>query len=313
MVFDSKSFIYTLTFNQVIKSKTLFCKRKFGLKAKKDEEKAVSYELVLVGKSAVREFFFPDRAKLPADVAMPIWDHLDELRARLFIAGIAAVLAIIVCFYFSKDLVMFLEAPVAEQGIRFLQLSPGEFFFTTLKVSGYAGLLLSTPTILYQVGSWVSPGMTVDEKKLLTPILLGSSLLFLLGLLFSNQILAPAAFKFFITFADGAVESLWSIDRYFEFNIALMLSAGLTFQVPVVQIMLGQSGIVNSKQMFRIWRYVVVGATIVAAILTPSTDPLTQILLAIPLVGLYMGGVLALKIFEGNPEQKKTNRNERFR
>ena len=149
---------------------------------------------------------------------------------------------------------MFLEAPVAQQGVRFLQLSPGEFFFTTLKVSGYAGLLLSMPTIVYQIGAWVNPGLTVDERKFLAPIFLGSSLLFLTGVYFSYSILAPAALNFFVSYADGAVESLWSIDQYFEFILILMLSTGLSFQVPVIQVMLGQAGIVSSEQMFSIWR-----------------------------------------------------------
>merc|ERR1711959_546910 len=99
--------------------------------------------------------------------------------------------------------------------------------------------------------------------------------LFYVGLLFSYVVLAPAALNFFVNYADGAVESLWSIDQYFEFILVLMLSTGLSFQVPVVQIMLGQTGIITSAQMFSIWRYIVVGATAFAAILTPSTDPLT--------------------------------------
>merc|ERR1711907_558315 len=100
------------------------------------------------------------------------------------------------------------------------------------------------------------------------------------GVYFSYQILAPAATNFFLSYSDGAVESLWSIHRYFEFILTLMLSAGISFQVPIVQIMLGQSGIVTSAQMFSIWRFIIVGASVAASVLTPSTDPLTQVLLA---------------------------------
>jgi len=249
-------------------------------------------------KSMVQEFFFPERTELPNDIEMPIWDHLEELRARLILAGTAGIVAILICFCYSKDLVVFLEAPVAKEGVRFLQLSPGEFFFTTIKVSGYTGLLLSVPTIGYQIGSWISPGLTKDEKKFLVPIFLGSSLLFLLGIFFSYQVLAPAALNFFVSYADGAVESLWSIDQYFEFILILMLSTGLSFQIPIIQIMLGQSGIVTSEQMFGIWRYIVVGSTVLAAFLTPSTDPFTQILLSGPLIGLYMSGATAVKLLE---------------
>jgi sec-independent protein translocase protein TatC len=119
---------------------------------------------------------------------------------------------------------------------------------------------------------------------------------------FSYEILTPAALNFFVSYADGAVESLWSIDQYFEFVLVLMLSTGLSFQVPVIQIMLGQLGIVSSQAMFSQWRFVVVGATVAAAVLTPSTDPFTQTLLAVPLIGLYMGGAAAVRFLEQRKE-----------
>ncbi|KAK9830368.1 hypothetical protein WJX72_011330 [[Myrmecia] bisecta] len=249
-------------------------------------------------KTALQSFLYPEEEELPDDFTMPIWDHLDELRERILIAALAAVVAILICFAFSKDLVVFLEAPVASQGVRFLQLSPGEFFFTTLKVAGYAGLLLATPTIIYEIVAYVVPGLTKSERRLLAPVIFGSSILFYVGLLFSYEILTPAALKFFVEYADGAVESLWSIDQYFEFVLILMLSTGLSFQVPVIQVLLGQFGLVTSQQMLSQWRYVIVGATIAAAVLTPSTDPFTQMLLAAPLIGLYLGGAACVKLVE---------------
>ena len=174
----------------------------------------------------MQRFLYPEQKELPDDFAMPIWDHLDELRERVLLAALAAAVAVAGCFAFSKDLVVFLEAPVADQGVRFLQLSPGEFFFTTLKVAGYAGLLLATPTVLYEVVAYVVPGLTRSERRLLAPIVFGSGLLFYAGLVFSYEVLAPAALTFFVSYADGAVESLWSIDQYFEFVLVLMLSTG---------------------------------------------------------------------------------------
>lgn len=135
-------------------------------------------------------------------------------------------------------------------------------------------------------------------------------------LYFSYEILTPAALKFFVSYADGAVESLWSIDQYFEFVLVLMLSTGLSFQVrtrrhhacnhhhcchvqvPVIQVLLGQLGIVTSELMLSQWRFVVVGAVVAAAVLTPSTDPFTQLLLAAPLIGLYMGGAGLVRVIE---------------
>lgn len=212
--------------------------------------------------SPIYNFLYPQKELLPDDKEMSLFDHLEELRERIFVSVLAVGGAILGCFTFSKELVMVLEAPVKSQGVRFLQLAPGEFFFTTLKVSGYCGLLLGSPIILYEIIAFVLPGLTKSERS----------------------------------YAEGAVESLWSIDQYFEFVLVLMFSTGLSFQVPVIQILLGQVGLVSGDQMLSIWRYVVVGAVVAAAVLTPSTDPLTQVLLAGPLLGLYLGGAWVVKL-----------------
>ena len=256
--------------------------------------------------SAVRSFLYPGEDQLPDDVNMSIWEHLEELRDRALVSAGAVAAMILVCFCFAKDLVLFLEAPVAQEGVRFLQLGPGEYFFTTVKVAGYCGLLLGAPVVLYEAIAYVLPGLTRDERKFLGPIVLGSSVLFYTGIGFAYAILTPAALKFFIGYSNEAVESLWSIDQYFEFVLVLLFSTGLAFQVPVLQLLLGQSGIVTSKQMLSVWRYVVVGSVVAAAVLTPSTDPFTQMLLAVPLMSLYLGGAALVGVVEkgrGDPDQ----------
>ncbi|KAK7343443.1 hypothetical protein VNO77_12192 [Canavalia gladiata] len=247
-------------------------------------------------RSAIYDFLYPSKELLPDDKEMTIFDHLEELRQRIFVSVLAVGASILGCFAFSKELVMLLEVPVLSQGVRFLQLAPGEFFFTTLKVSGYCGLLLGSPVILYEIIAFVLPGLTKAERRFLGPIVLGSSVLFYAGITFSYLVLTPAALNFFVNYAEGAVESLWSIDQYFEFVLVLMFSTGLSFQVPVIQFLLGQLGLVSGDQMLSIWRYVVVGAVVAAAVVTPSTDPLTQVLLAAPLLGLYLGGAWMVKL-----------------
>ncbi|KAG5521673.1 hypothetical protein RHGRI_034034 [Rhododendron griersonianum] len=180
--------------------------------------------------SALYEFLYPSKELLPDDKEMSIFDHLEELRERIIVSVLAVGAAILGCFAFSKELVLVLEAPVKEQGVRFLQLGPGEFFFTTLKVSGYCGLLLGSPIILYEIIAFVLPGLTKAERGFLGPIVLGSSVLFYAGISFSYLVLTPAALNFFVSYAEGAVESLWSIDQYFEFVLVLMFSTGLSFQ-----------------------------------------------------------------------------------
>ncbi len=232
--------------------------------------------------------------ELPDEVEMSLFDHLDELRTRIFYALIAVFVGIVLCFIAVKPIVQLLEIPA--NGVKFLQLAPGEFFFVSIKVAGYSGILLASPFILYQIIQFVLPGLTRRERRLLAPVVLGSSVLFFAGLGFAYIALIPAALNFFINYGGDVVEQSWSIDRYFEFVLLLMFSTGLAFEIPIVQLILGFLGIVSSSQMASGWRVVVLGAVIMGAVLTPSTDPLTQSLLAGAVLGLYFSGVGMVKL-----------------
>lgn len=232
--------------------------------------------------------------ELPGEVEMSLFDHLEELRQRIFYSLIAVVLSAIGCFIFVKQIVQLLEIPA--QGVKFLQLAPGEYFFVSIKVAGYSGLVLASPFVLYQIVQFVLPGLTRRERRLLIPVFLGSSILFLSGLVFAYLALIPAALKFFINYGADVVEQSWSIDKYFEFVLLLLFSTGLAFQIPVIQMLLGALGIVSSQKMLSGWRFVIMGAVVLGAVLTPSTDPLTQSLLAGAVLGLYFGGIGLVKL-----------------
>lgn len=232
--------------------------------------------------------------EFPYEVEMTLMEHLEELRSRLLASVIAVVICIIACFAVVNRIVALLEVPA--QGVTFLQLAPGEYFFVSVKVAAYSGLLLATPFLLYQIARFVLPGLSVKERKLLGPVVLGSSLLFVAGLVFAYYLLIPAALNFFIRYGEGVVDQAWSIDRYFEFVLLLLFSTGLAFQVPILQALLGALGLVTAEQMFKGWRYVVLGAVVAGAILTPSTDPLTQSLLAGAVTFLYLFGILLVKL-----------------
>lgn len=232
--------------------------------------------------------------EIPDEVEMSLFDHLEELRMRIFYSLIAVAVGVIGCFTVVKPLVKVLEVPA--QGVKFLQLAPGEFFFVSLKVAGYSGIVLASPFILYQIVLFVLPGLTRRERRLLGPVVLGSSILFFGGLAFAYYALIPAALKFFISYGADVVEQSWSIDKYFEFVLLLLFSTGLAFQIPVIQIILGYLGVVSSSQMLSGWRYVILGGVILGAVLTPSTDPLTQSLLAGAVLGLYFGGIGMVKL-----------------
>jgi sec-independent protein translocase protein TatC len=190
--------------------------------------------------------------------------------------------------------VQLLEVPA--KGVKFLQLAQGEFFFVSMKVAAYGGLILATPFILYQIIQFVLPGLTLRERRLVIPVVLGSSFLFVAGLAFSYLALIPAALQFFINYGADVVEQIWSIDKYFEFVLLLLFTTGLAFQVPVIQVLLATLGIVSSQIMLKGWRYVIMAAVILGAVLTPSTDPLTQSLLAGAVLGLYFGGIGMVKL-----------------
>ncbi|KKJ00305.1 twin-arginine translocase subunit TatC [Prochlorothrix hollandica] len=231
----------------------------------------------------------PDPDDLPDDVEMDFFDHLEELRQRIFYSLIAVGVGCLACFVAVRPIVKLLEAPA--EGVRFLQLAPGEFFFVSIEVAGYSGLLVSSPFLLYQIMQFVLPGLTRRERGLLAPVVLGSTILFGAGLVFAYGLLIPAALNFFISYGDGVVEQQWSIDLYFKFVLTLLFFTGLSFQVPVVQLLLGRLGIVTAQQMLAGWRYVLLAAAIAGAVITPSTDPLTQSLLGGAIVGLYFGGI----------------------
>ena len=232
--------------------------------------------------------------ELPDEAEMSLFDHLEELRWRIFYALIAVVVGITGCFIAVKPIVQILEVPA--QGVKFLQLAPGEFFFVSFKVAGYSGLVVASPFILYQIIQFVLPGLTRRERRLIGPVIIGSTFLFAAGLIFAYLLLIPAALNFFISYGEGVVEQLWSIDRYFEFVLLLLFSTGLAFQIPIIQVLLGFLGIVSSAQMLAGWRFVIVAAVVLGAVLTPSTDPLTQSLLAGAVLGLYFGGIGLVKL-----------------
>ncbi len=231
---------------------------------------------------------------LPDEKEMSLFDHLEELRQRIFYALIAVGVGAIACFAGVKPIVQLLQIPA--QGVKFLQLAPGEYFFVSIKVAGYCGILVASPVILYQIVAFVVPGLTRKERRLLAPIVFGSSILFVAGLAFAYVALIPAALNFFITYGADVVEQSWSIEKYFEFVLLLLFSTGLAFQVPIIQALLGLLGIVSSRQMLSGWRFVLVGAAVVGAVLTPSTDPLTQSLLGGAITALYFGGIGIVKL-----------------
>ena len=222
------------------------------------------------------------------DDKMALSEHIEEFSQRLVFCLVFLLFATIVCFADVKEIVQFFQAPAI--GVKFLQFSPGEYFFASVKIAVFCGILLSSPLILYQLVLYLIPGLTKNERNIVLPVSFGSGILFFIGLIFSYSFLVPAALRFFIAYGAEVVEPFWSFDQYFDFVAVLLFATGLAFQVPAVQVTLGLLGIVTGEKMLSAWKYVIVICTIVAAIITPSTDPVTQLLLSTALLSLYLGG-----------------------
>ena len=220
---------------------------------------------------------------------LPFSEHVEELRQRVFHIFCTILVLTVAAFFEVKFLVKLLELPVHD--VKFLQLAPGEYFVSTVKISFYTGLLFGSPFAIGQLILFLLPGLTKKETKIVLPLLLGSLCLFGSGLLFSYYVLIPAALNFFLNYSNEVIEPLWSFDQYFEFILVLFYSTGLAFQIPIIQILVGLLNLVSAKQMLASWRYIILISTIIGAVLTPSTDPFTQLLLSVAILLLYFSGV----------------------
>lgn len=239
-------------------------------------------------------FNFKPVTQSTINLELPFTEHVEELRQRSLHIGLSIIICSCFAFLDVKQIVQILELPV--QNIRFFQLSPGEYFISTVKISLYTGILLTSPVLLSQLTFFIIPGLNKNEKQIILPLLIGSTSLFFISLLFSYFYLIPAALQFFISYSSDIIEPLWSFNQYFDFILVLFYTTGIAFQIPIFQIIVGLIGVVSGKQMLKLWRYVVLFATIIGAVLTPSTDPITQLLLSSAILILYFLGALIVDI-----------------
>ena len=233
----------------------------------------------------------------PADPAQEesFISHLVELRDRLVKSLIVVLVLFGVCFYFSGDIMKLLSQPLYQSlpaGQRPIFTDQAGAFFTLTKVAFLAALLLSLPWVLYQAWAFVAPGLYEHEKKFALPLIVSSVFFLVVGISFAYFFVLPAAYKFFYAFAaDTGADVMQDLQKYWDFTLAIFFGFGLTFEVPVVEMLLVKLGMVTTQQLREARRYVVVGAFVVAAVLTPP-DVLSQFMLAVPLCLLYELGIV---------------------
>lgn len=242
----------------------------------------------------------------------PLLDHLIELRTRLMRALFALLIGFGVCYYFADPILGFLVQPLkdafpeGEGQLIFTKLP--ELFFVEIKIGLFAGFMLSFPFIANQLWAFIAPGLYAQEKKAFLPFLIATPVLFLGGAALAYFVVMPLAFLFFLGFGGSAggleVEALPSAGEYLTLVMQFILAFGLTFLLPVLLMLLNRAGIVTREQLVAARRYVVVGIFILAAIVTPP-DPGTLIILAVPLLLLFEGSLLLMRVQERSMGKKK--------
>jgi sec-independent protein translocase protein TatC len=247
---------------------------------------------------------------IPNEKEMTFFDHLEELRWRIIKMLIGVVVGTIVCWIFVDWLVnSVLLAPVVKVNS---QSAPGlQFHLQNLKPFGQlvlymevgivGGIILSLPNLFYQLWKFIAPGLMPRERRYISRIVAFSTLCFLIGITFAYFVMLPMALKFFVGFGSPYIENNIAIDEYMSFIISMMLGAGVVFELPMVSWFLAKLGILTAEFMRKYRRHAIIVILFLAAILTPGTDPVSQIILAIPLMLLYEVSILIAKI-AGKPK-----------
>lgn len=223
----------------------------------------------------------------------PLIEHLLELRRRL----VWIIIGIVVCFLglmpFAQQLYSFVAQPLMASLPKDTSMIATDViapFFVPVKVTLMAAFLLSLPHTLYQVWAFIAPALYQNEKRLITPLVLSSLILFFAGMAFAYYLVFPIIFKFLAGITPVGVNMATDIDKYLSFILGMFVAFGTTFEVPVIVILLASIGMVTTEQLKHARPYVIVGAFVIAAIITPP-DVISQILLAVPLIVLYEAGV----------------------
>jgi sec-independent protein translocase protein TatC len=246
----------------------------------------------------------------PADSQESFLSHLIELRTRLMRSIIAVVVVLLALFPFAKDIYALLAQPllrVLPRGSTMIATDVTGTFLVPLKVTLMAAFLIALPYVLWQAWAFVAPGLYQHEKRLVLPVLVSSCLFFLFGMAFAYFFVFPVAFGFFAGYAPAGVQMMTDIDKYLSFVLTMFIAFGITFETPVVVVVLVRMKVVSLEKLKSLRPYVIVGAFVVGAIFTPP-DVVSQSLLAVPLwllfeLGLLLARFVATTAPEGAAEE----------
>ncbi|CAB3759447.1 twin-arginine translocase subunit TatC [Paraburkholderia humisilvae] len=230
--------------------------------------------------------------------------HLVELRNRIIRAGIAVIVVFVGLVYWAPDIFRLLARPLMmnlpKDGKMIVTDVTGSFF-VPMKVTMLVAFVIALPIVLYQIWAFVAPGLYQHEKKLVMPLVSSSYVLFLCGMAFAYFVVFPTIFRVMAHYnAPLGAEMTTDIDNYLSFVLTMFLAFGVTFEVPIVVVLLVRMGVLTVQKLKQIRPYVVVGAFIVSAVVTPP-DVFSQLILAVPLIVLYEAGIIAARFFVNKP------------
>jgi sec-independent protein translocase protein TatC len=236
---------------------------------------------------------------------MSFLEHLEELRKRLIVSAIAIFVAFLLCWNFADRIYGKLQEPLTKI------LPPGDKlaytrltapFFLYMKVAFFAGLFVAAPVILLQLWLFIAPGLYKKERRMAAPFIIFASLFFLLGGYFGYRVLLPGTCAFFVE-TGKQFKQMVTIDDYFSFSSMLILASGGVFETPILIFFLAKLGIVTPAFLLQKFKYAIVLAFIIAAIVTPTPDMVTQTALAVPMIALYALGIAIAYLFGKKPEK----------
>jgi sec-independent protein translocase protein TatC len=224
--------------------------------------------------------------------------HLLELRTRLMKAFIAVIVVFIPCAIYANELFEALERPLQKElppGSSLIATSITSTFTTPFKLAFIIALIVAMPVVLYQIWSFVAPGLYKKEKRFAKPLLVSAIVLFYCGVAFAYWIVFPIMFQFFVNTTPKGVLMMTDIQQYVDFVLVMALSFGVAFEVPVAVVLLITTGMVSIEKVTSVRGYVLIGIFVIAAILTPP-DAVSQTIMALPMYALYEGGIIFARI-----------------
>jgi len=234
-----------------------------------------------------------------------LFDHLLELRSRL-LRSVLGVLVVFCCLvYFAQDIYQYLAQPLLQtmpSGSQMIATDVASPFFAPFKLTIVLSVFLAMPHILYQMWSFIAPGLYRNEKRLIAPLMLGSTLLFYSGIAFAYFVVFPVVFAFFTSVAPEGVVIATDISSYLDFVLKLFFAFGLAFEIPIAIILMCWTGVTSPNSLRQKRAYVVVGAFVVGMLLTPP-DIISQSMLAIPMLLLFEVGIIIASLYHKEDEE----------